>query len=81
MTLFDIENIVSDVDVFWLKESIDEMKTQDVIAVYKALQNTVEVCAKCVNYPSVIYNLCELQYLFGLELVSRYLSKCDDEEA
>lgn len=79
MTVFDIENIVDEIDIAWLRESIDELSMRDVVAVYQALTYAVDVCRKCENYPSVIYTLSELKCVFALEVANRYLSKIDED--
>ena len=73
-----MESLIRNIDLCSFRESINEVKSCDLVDIYKALVQVVSVCLKCVNIPSVVYTLSEIQYAFALEITNRYLFYHED---
>lgn len=78
MNNWDITGLVHNMNLEQLKSSINETSTADLIFMYRSLTSLVDVCLKSTNIPVVTFTLSELSYVYGLEIVNRYLFSHDD---
>jgi len=79
MTNYDIQNLIKNIDLSTFKDDLSEMRSTELVSIYKALTKLVSLCLRCVNIPHVVFTLSEIQYAFALEITNRYLFGHEDD--
>lgn len=73
MTNYDIQNLINNINLEHFKDDLSTIKSSELVTIYKSITKLVSVCLRCVNLPSVVFTLSEIQYAFALEITNRYL--------
>lgn len=79
MTNYDIGNLINNINLEQFKDDLSTIKSDELVAIYKSITQVVSICLKCVNLPSVVFTLSEIQYAFALEITNRYLFGHEDD--
>lgn len=70
---WDIFGLVHNINLDELKQNLAETSTSELIAVYKALSNVIDLCLHFANIPAVTFPLSELSFAYSLELTNRMI--------
>lgn len=82
MTIFDLTNfnMISGSDINFQKDSFDHCSVKELVSVYKALTDAIDVCLSCPETPYCVYTLASIQYAYSTEIVNRLLFASSDED-
>lgn len=73
MTVWTIESLVDVIDHERLRQSITETPFGELVSVYEALENVVDVCLDCANIPETAYIVSDLANAYAVEISHRLM--------